>query len=137
MLNERLSEFTDRRTWNLSGFTLDRISLDYQVTLLIARPHSSLMVILTQPFALRFESHTALITHEAILTTVPLLRLLHTPVTSLTAFRSGQLLLKFDAGAEIEVQKDDQYESWQTFGEGEVADVQMLCSPHPGAPWGG
>jgi len=39
-------------------------------------------------------------------------------------------------GTEIEVFKDEEYEAWQTYGDGEMADVGMLGSGQEGSPWG-
>jgi hypothetical protein len=148
-MGDRLTEFPDRRVWNLTGFTLDQIRLGYQVTLIFNGPEirqpgsitlpgpcNSLRVAIETPFTLCTGSETALIVPEQVLSVHPILPLLHQPIASLTAFRIGRLLLTFEEGAEIEVQKDDQYESWATFGEGEIAGIEMLCSPHEGSPWG-
>jgi len=134
---ERLTEFPDRRVWDLTGFTLSQICLHYQVTLLLCELGSSITVIIGNTFTLRVGERLDQMDPEQAMTLGPILPLLHGSVATLTAFRSGQLLLSFDGGAEIEVPKDDQYESWQTFGDGELAEAGMLCSPHTGSPWGG
>ena len=136
-MGERLLEFPDRRVWDLKWFTLDQICLDYRVTLLLAQPQSSVTVIIETPFILRLDLRSVRIVPDQILSTVPMLPLLHQTLVALTAFRDGRLLLQFEEGTEIEVQKDAQYEAWETYGDGETADVGMLCSGHEGSPWGG
>ena len=74
---------------------------------------------------------------EKIDTVAAALNVLHKPVHSLTAYRDGRLVLRFADGAEILVEKDAIYESWETHGCGKLADIGMLCSGHEGSPWGG
>ena len=74
---------------------------------------------------------------ERIESVSPALAMLHQPVDSLTAYRDGRLILRMIGGDEIVVEKDTQYESWETHGTGMLANVNMLCSPHEGSPWGG
>ena len=132
-MNARLTEFADRRERDLSGFTLDRLSFDYATSFLIAIPHSSLTVIIETPFTLQTSSHVETIDPKRIVSAERLLKLSHHPVASLTAFRSGQLFVMFEDGTKIQVPKNEQYESWQTYGDGETADMGMLCSGHEGS----
>ena len=50
--------------------------------------------------------------------------------------RDGSLILRLAEGVELEVRKQDCYEAWHTFGGGNFADANMLCSPGEGPPWG-
>ncbi len=134
-MTTRLTEFPDRRVWDLSGFTLDRICLDYQVRLLIANANSSVNIIIETSLTLRVGARREQIDPEHVLTTAPLLPLLHQPAASLAAFRDGRLRLKFEQGAEVEALKDEQYESWETHGDGELDDINMSVTPHEGPPW--
>lgn len=141
-MKKRITEFSDRRVWDLSG-TILHIRLDYQVTLVLGmpmvkdEPQSTFTVVIEQPFTLRIGRDMIRISPGMVLSVVPLLTLLQEPLVSLTAYRDGKLLILFEEGAEIELQKDNQYESWNTFGEGEFAGVEMLCSGHDSSPWGG
>ena len=149
-MTDRMTEFPDRRVWNLAGFTLEQIRLGYQINLIFSGPNerlpgsimppkqsNSLWVDIETSFTLRTGSESILIIPEQVMTVSPILPLLHQEIASLTAFRNSTLLLTFNDGSEIAVLKDDQYESWNTWGEGEVAGIGMLCSPHEGSPWGG
>ena len=148
-MGDRLTEFPNRRVWDLSGYTVYYIRLSYQVLLFIARSfgpidsktlqpyNNSVTVDIETVFTVRVGSRTDHVIPEQVLSTIPVLPLLHQPVASLTAFRSGTLLLTFADDTELEVLKDDQYESWHTFGEGELADIGMECTGHEGSPWGG
>ena len=135
-MSKHLKEFPDKREWNLFGFTLTRLCFDYQTTLLIATSQSTLTVIIETPFTL-CRGSLSMVINDPQVAMLEMGALLHKPVSSLTAFRNGMLVIKFVEGMEIEVQKNEQYESWQTFGDGDVADIGMLCSPHEGSPWGG
>ena len=134
-MRERLTKFPDRRVWDLSGHLLEQIVLDYAVTLLVAERNNSISVVIENVFELRENERTSTINPEDAQTVVPLLAYLHKPVSAVTAFQNGDLLIGFASGAEIAVSKDDQYESWNSFGSGEITGADMLCSPHPGAPW--
>ena len=143
------TEFPDRREWDLSGYAVEWIQLSYQVRLLMARSpgpldhktmlrsNHSVTVAVETAFTVRVGSRTDQVIPENVLSTVPVLPLLHQSVASLTAFRSGTLLLKFEDSTELEVQQDDHYESWHTWGEGELADIGMEATGHEGSPWGG
>jgi len=135
-MNKRLSEFPDRREWNLSEFTLDLLSFGYAITLAMGIPDSSLTIVIETPFTLQKGSLVEPMNPESIVSMSRMLPLLHQSVASLTAFRSGLLLVQFEDGAEIKVPKHEQYEAWQTYGTGEMVDVGMLCSGHKGSPWG-
>lgn len=143
-MNRRLIKLPDRREWDLSGFLLDQIRLDYALTLFFAhyarvvdapQPSSAVTVVIETPCILRVGSETTQINPEVVLFNVPVLPLLHQPAASLTAFRTGTLLITFANGAELEVPKHEQYKTWKTFGEGEVAGASMECLPYPGPPW--
>ena len=132
---ERFTEFPDRCVWDLSGYTVNQIALDYAVTLLIARPEGSFSVVIEQIIELREGETVNGINPEDVVSAAPLLAYLHKPVASLTAFRNGELRIAFANGAEIAVPKDEQYESWNSSGSGEIIRANRLCSPHPGSPW--
>jgi hypothetical protein len=136
LMGTRLTELSDRRLWDLSGFTLDRICIDYQATLLFSQPGSSVTVVIEEPFTLRAGVHINLITPDQALSVTPLFPVLHTEAVSLAAYRNGQLCIAFGDGTEITVPKSVQFESWHTFGDGELTGIGMLCSPHDGTPWG-
>jgi len=66
-MGKRLTEFPDRREWDLSGFTLERVCLSWQAELQIATADSSLTVIIETPFALRTGSHVETIAPKDVL----------------------------------------------------------------------
>ena len=134
-MDRRLTEFPDRRVWDLSSFTLDQICLDYRTTLLCVALDSSLTIIIGTSFIYRTGTRVEAMNPEHVLSVTLILPLLHMQVKSLTAFRSGLLLLVFEDDTSIEVHKDQQYESWETSGTGEVANIGMLCSGHNSSPW--
>jgi len=136
-MHERLTEFPDRRVWDLSGYTVYWLRLSYQVCLHIARSpetidpktllrhHGSVTVEIETPFTVRVGAQIDQVIPEHAASTFRVLPLLHQSAASLTAFRNGTLLLTFADGTEIEVPQDDKYESWHTWGDGELADIGM------------
>ena len=146
-MQKRFTEYRDRREWDLSGFTLVRLSFDYRTTLLMYQstpksslvsalegPQNSLTVDIESPCLLRTGSQIQPMDPERSDSMAPLLPLLRHCLVSLTVFRSGLLVLTFEDGTELWVPKDEQYESWQAVGNGELSDIAMLCSPHEGPP---
>ncbi len=130
-MTKRFADYDDRREWDLSGYTLDQIALDYALRLLIAKPDSSVEIVIETAFELHRGESVLPIAPELTVTTIPVLSLLHQSVARLTVFHSGALYLRFENGAEIRVPNDDIYEAWQATGTGEMR------SPHPSPPWGG
>jgi hypothetical protein len=133
---KRLTEFPDRREWNLSGFTVDQICFDFRISLVFAQPAGSVTITIGEPFKLRDGLKVEVIDPSDTLSGMSLLPLLHEHVAYLIAFRSGRLLLQFQKGTEIEVPIDEGHEAWETFGDGETASIGMLCIPGGGVPWG-
>ncbi len=136
-----MQEYPDRRVWALNEHEVTRLCIDSAFTIDIwwrndKRVDTSLTIVIEAAFVLRRGEHERQFNPEHGQTLGPVLDILHTPVESLTAYRDGRPVLRFIDGAEIIVGKDERYESWHTFGTGELADIGMLCSPHEGPPWG-
>jgi hypothetical protein len=68
-MHERLKEFSDRREWDLAGFRLDQICLDFRTVLLLAHSGDSVTLTIAEPFTLRVGSRT-----EAIIIMTPSIR---------------------------------------------------------------
>lgn len=125
------------REFPLTGWTVERIAFDYQTTLSLYPPTpgtaADCTVTLMGAFCLRrpnregleLEAGPPFENAEAIL------ELHRLGVARFAASDEGRLTITFDDGSVLEAARDDQYESWQTHGA-----VSMLCSPHPGPPWG-
>ena len=131
-----MTEYPDRRVWDLTDFTLDSLNFSFQVILQMAGRGGSMIVIIGMPMTLHTGSGIEFMDPEKSTTAANLLSLLHRNLATLTAFRDGTLVVTFEDGTEIRVTKHEQYESWETHGDGEVADIGMLCSGHDGSPWG-
>jgi len=140
--NSLLREFDDRRVWKLESHEVTGLHLDYRFTIDIwwgerDLAESSVSIQIGNRFLLRRCGEDFEVDPEQIDTVAPALVILHQPVESLTAYRDGRLILRMDSGDEIVVEKDSNYESWETHGTGRLAGIGMLCSPHEGSPWGG
>jgi hypothetical protein len=132
---KRLTTYSDRREWDLSGFTLISLTFDYAATLLIDMPGSSLRITIETTCTLHIDSHSESMEPKESKSMAPLLPLLRHPLSSLIVFRNGLLILKFKNRTELHVAKDEQYESWNAVGNGDLADIALLCSPHPDSTW--
>lgn len=141
-MNSLMREFDDRRIWAIGGHEVTRLCVDYRVTIEIwwrdeASPDNYVTIQIGNSFVLHRGGAQIEVIPEQITTVAPVLQILHRPVESLTVYRDGRLVLRMCDGDEIVVEKDAHFESWETHGTGELADVNMLCSPHDCPPWGG
>ncbi len=135
-MSTRINASSDRRIWMLNGLEVTRLCIDFTFTIHLWEGSRELTIIIEVPFTLRIDEHEQQLDPNAGTTLGPALQILHKPVESLTAYRHGRLVVAFVDGTTLDVDKDWQYESWHTFGSGELADIAMLCSPHDAAPWG-
>jgi hypothetical protein len=141
-MNGLMQEFDDRRVWALGGHEITRLCLDYRFTIEIwwheeASPDNQVTIQIANQFVVHRRGEQFKVNPQQIATVAPALHILHQPVESLTAFRDGRLILRMCNKDEIAVEKDSQFESWETHGTGMLADAKMLCSPHDSSPWGG
>ena len=147
-MSNRMVEYSDRRVWDLTGFTLEQLRLAYQLELLFGGPESSkissravppsrseVWVVIEPPLTLRIGTVSVQVVPEQAASVAPVLPLIHRTAASLAAFRNGTLRLTFEDGSEIEVLPHEQYESWHTYGTEEYVGIVMECTPHEGAPW--
>lgn len=141
-MNSLMHDYGDRRAWKLDDHEITRLCLDYRFTIEIwwhedASPDNRVTIQIANRFVLRHRGQQIDVDPERIDTVSPALHILHRAVDSLTAYRDGRLVLRMSDGDEIVVERDAYYESWETRGTGKLADIEMLCSPHKGPPWGG
>jgi hypothetical protein len=129
------------RIWDLAGLNVMRIVIDpAQVSFLLASGFvgdaDAIDLIIENAFTIS-DGHgmTHAVNPAAVESLAPVLSLRLRPTHSLVASRDGSLVLRFEEGAELRVPKHGLYESWHTFGHGDLADASMLCSPHEGPPW--
>ena len=140
-MNNLLREFDDRRVWSLESREVTGLYLDYRFTIDIwwgekDLTESSVSIQIGNRFLLRRGGKYFEVNPEQIDTVAPALSILHQPVDSLMAYRDGRLIIRMNCGDQIVVEKDSRYESRETHGTGRLAGIGMLCSPHPGSPWG-
>jgi hypothetical protein len=136
----RMTEYTDRRVWDLDGYEVTYLHIDYRFAFDCTRyvdgeADDSLCVIVETPFTLRTSSgEEEHFNPSDALTLGGALAILHKSITSLTAYRNGCLQIVFTDGMELLVTKNPQYESWEAHGGGEL-EIALLCSGHDGPPW--
>jgi hypothetical protein len=128
-----------RRHWTFNGYEVTRICLDYRVEFQCVHklPNSgSISIIIGAPFTFWDPTGQAFCDPAESSTVGSALMVLHSPLRSLTAWADGKLEINFGTGVRVVVNKDPQYESWEVVGEGEVAEISMLCTAHDAPPWG-
>jgi len=142
MMPSRVTHTDSARIWDLTGLTVTRIVIDpAQVSLLLnsafVGDSDEIYLIIENSFTIRKTDGTTYAVNPAVVETLaPVLTLRLRTALSLVAGRDGSLSLHFAEGVELEVLKHNRYEAWHTFGGGNFADANMLCSAHEGPPWG-
>src|SRR6266496_4118986 len=127
-MQSKMIEYDDRRVWNLERHEVTYFHIDYRFAFDCWWANQNLLtVIIEAPFEFRYLGRTVLCQPADVNSLQEAISILHKPVTTFTAFRDGRLLVTFSDGAEIYVAKDLQYESWEAKGEGELADLALLC----------
>lgn len=142
MIPRRLTHTANARTWDLAGLSVIEIviglaELRFLLASISAGSEDEIEVMIANRFTIRDTDGTLFVLDPEVAETlapVPMLRLRH--AHSMVAGRDGSLKVYFSDGVELEVQKHDRYESWQTSGSGAFSDATMLCSSHDGPPWG-
>lgn len=142
MIPSRGTQTANDRIWDLTGLIVTRIVVDpAQVSLLLNSgfigDSDEIHLIIETGFTIRKTDGTTHALNPAIVETLAsVLSLRLRPAVSLLASRDDSLILRFAEGVELEVRKQDRYEAWHTFGGGNFADANMLCSAGEGPPWG-
>ena len=141
-LTSRMAATSTSRTWNFDGQPVSSLQLGYQATFGFSwgtqsAPTEAGITIETTFSILSPGVLPVVVDPGKPETFAPLLALLHRAVDRVTAHSSGLLEITFSDGTVLHVPKrSDRYESWNTFGSGELHDFNMLCSSHEVAPWG-
>jgi len=130
-----MSDYPDKRVWSLTESEVTRLCINYSFVIQISNLKGDLTLAIHTTFLLRVDGREEKLDPEDGASLGPALIILHKPVETLTIFQNGFLNLRFLDGTEVIVEKDLQYESWESSGSGEFSDIGMLCSPHEGPPW--
>ncbi len=135
-----MAEYLVRRVWNIEDHEVTYLHIDYRFAFecwwyTANRKDNRLVVTLENEFILHYADRTVVCHPEDVNSVKEAVPILHKAVSSLTAYRDGRLLVSFADGTELHVSKNREYESWEAQGDGELADVRLLCSPHEGPPW--
>lgn len=129
-------EHADRRVWDIEGHEVTYLHIDYRFAFdCWCTKNDYLSVSIGTPFTLRDGDRTIVCEPEDVNSVKEALSILHKPVSTLTAFRDGRLLIIFADATELEVPKHSKYESWEARGEGQLQDLRLLCTSHDGPPW--
>lgn len=131
-------DYPDHREWTLDNYEVNFIHLDYRFgfdLLGFKASNGYLRVVVEVPFVLRDGNRETRFEPEDVTTIGGALQILHKLAYKVAVYHSGKLEVTFQDGLLLYVDKHEQYESWKAHGEGELADIVFLCSPHPGPPW--
>jgi hypothetical protein len=137
-----MEETATTRTWTI-GEELQSLQFGYQATFGFAwgapgRGTMGSVTVETSFVVLSPDKNPITVDPANAETFSALLRLLHQKIDRISAHRSGLLEISFANGTIVRVEKrNDGYESWNSFGNGELHDFNMLCSSHDVAPWAG
>jgi hypothetical protein len=135
----KMIEHQDKRIWDIGGHEVTCIHIDYRFAFDCRWTHDNenngLYVVIETPFTVRYTDRTVVCEPGPVNSVKEALSILHKPVSTLTAFRDSRLLITFVDTTQLEVPKHPVYESWEASGTGELKDLALLCSPHPGPPW--
>lgn len=136
---DRRRDYPDRKVWDLTDYEVNYLHLDWRFGFDCSGTRGRdgyLRVTINVPFTLETPSGPAVCDPEDISSITGALHILHKDARAFTVHASGRLETEFTEGLRLWVDKHDRYESWEAQGEGELSEISMLCSPHPGPPWG-
>jgi len=132
----KLTEYTDRRVWDIGDHKVTYLHIDSRFAFdCWWAENNQLSVIIETLFTIRYTDRTVICKPEVINSVKEAVSILHKPLSMLTAYRDGRLLVTFSDGTELHVSKHPKYESWQAQGKGELDDLALLCTGHEGPPW--
>ncbi len=132
------TDYSDRREWRLEDYEVNYIHLDYRFGFDLSGFSGSkgyLKIVVGVPFRLRERDTEVTFEPDKVEGIGGALRILHRLAERVAVYRNGTLEVHFQGGLRLQVDRHDQYESWEAHGEGELEDIAFLCSPHAGPPW--
>jgi hypothetical protein len=141
-MNTRSSNFGagSRREWNLRGYEVAYIHIDYRFAFdcrPLAGDNGSLSVVIEAPFQLIKGAAVHDCDPSLVDSLGVAIQILHQPTVRLAATADGTLLVEFDGGIAVKVERHEQFEAWEAHGSGELSAISLLCSPYAVPPWGG
>jgi len=132
----KMTEYADRRVWDLEGHEVTYLHIDYRFAFdCWWAERNQVIVTIEAPFEVRYPEKSVICQPDDVDSLKEAISILHRPLAFLGAFRDGRLLVVFSDGTEIHVAKNPHFDAWEVKGEGELADLALLCSPHSGPPW--
>src|SRR5437762_1871949 len=124
----RMTEYPDRRVWDLNGYMIGGTVLGDRPEITIipikAEVKGELFIAIDAPLIIEGQDHQ-----------IVGVGFLSKRVDSLTVFRNGYLIIKRTDGIAVTVQKLEVGESWLVLGFGDLADMNMLCEAVDIPPW--
>jgi hypothetical protein len=131
-----MSEYPDRRVWSIENHEVTYLHIDYRFAFDCWWADNNLLsVIIETPFTIRFPDRTVTCEPADVSSLKEAIPILHKPLSMLTAYRDGRLLVTFSDSTELDVSKHPHFESWQVHGKGEFQDIALHCTPNAGPPW--
>ena len=134
----RRTDHRDRREWILGNYEVNFIHLDYRFGFDLYGFKGSdgyLRATINVPFTLRIGESERTYEPERPGEIAGALQILHKAAKSVVVHRNGTLEVMFEGDILLRAEKHPHYESWEASGEGELSDINFMCTPHEGPPW--
>jgi hypothetical protein len=114
-------EYADRREWNIESHEVTYLHIDFRFAFDCWWPaNNQLSVIIENVFTVHYPDRTVTCEPTNINSMKEAISILHKPLSTLTAYRDGRLIITFLDSTELHVHKHSQYESWEVYGKGEL-----------------
>ena len=127
----------DQEQWLLGGRRVTQVIVDpASVRLQAWTLDGAVDVRLGAPFELELSTGRLQLDPEAPAQLGPILALISMPLHSLTAYRTGALLVQFAGVITLRVEPHPAFEAWEVCGSGEFSELSYLAAPGGGSPWG-
>lgn len=127
--------FTDRRECHLINYSVTFLHIDYRFGFDVSGAAGNVNFIIEVPFALELSSAKLQVVPDDITSVVHALPILHRPVDTLVVYSDGTLSVLSADRSVLSLAKHSRYESWEAHGMGELVELALRCTPHPGPPW--
>jgi hypothetical protein len=124
------------RTWDLRGLQVTQLRFDFQFHIFTWSLERELIITFGLPFTYRSpDGNIQTFNPEQNESLGKLLSLLHRDLTTFAASSEGECMLTFEDGSELLAEPHQQYESWESHGNGQLQDASLLCAVGGGPPW--
>ena len=136
----RMTEYSDRRVWDLKGLRAVQINIAFTFDIICLDTCSDdndneVFIRIENTFTYKSPNRITSCHPEDIDSIKEAISVLRFDLDDLTAFRDGRLQVRFIGGQDLQVKQHFQFESWEAHGRGKFRDLALLCSSQEGPPW--